>query len=970
MATSKDKIRQLLSQGQESEDSTPEATDTQPRPDDRPRRDKPSSPNQELARRLSTRSTNAIEGFARGNASVTANLVGGLFDLGGFVADQTGMVELENQIRRSVGAVPVSADDPMFGSEQVKRVFDRIGIKSDRDIDVNELPESARVAFRAGEAFTGGVLFAPIPFAWARTGQSTLRALRPTASELSSGTVAASRAGGPITQTIRTQPGRAASTEVAASAGAAQGAGIAEAAAPNSPGARLAGELTGSVINPMGTIFRATGFASRHLRTAVNSMRQAGREQRGVEIIQDVLQATGENPRQLAYQLERVSGTRLAEALTPGQLVQSEGLVAMEKALARNNPSFSGERAQAYTEGMSALRKAIDNLIAIGDPTALSVAARLRQNHFNDTVNGLLNNAERQAAEALSGVSQTSAGARAAASDRAQGIMSDALKLARDAERSLYDKIPKNLKLQRDSVENFTSAVVGVRGELTKGESLPAGEAVKDVLKRARNGKASVGDLIKLRTRFREKGRELTANNKFREARQVSQLADGIEDDIAALGIPESDAAREFSIILNDKFSRSFAGRTLERERTGALRIAPEEALARAFSGSGERAARQFEELESAARFADEEVAETLEITPKMFAGAVRNEQEAFLRDAASQFVRDGRVDPQALARFVDNNDRLLARFPGLRQELQSAESAERLLRNVERSTRKARKIIEQQSAFARLAQVEAPAPYVGSIIKGESPKGSFKRLSNMAKKSGNGSVEGLKTSVLDFARMKATTAEGGFSFRRMKNELMGAQGEGRPSAMRLMRDNEVMSAEEARNWRTLLDEAIRIEDAMANPNQLNQLVDEPSFMFDLAVRMVGANIGGAAAQGSSAGTPIVLAGATSRAFRRLLELTPMTRTLDVLIEVSRPGNSKAMAAMLKRVKTESEAERVMSRVAKFLVDNRLVPAKTAGFLREKFIGKSRGPVDSFNTADTPAVAATVAPDAGEEENR
>lgn len=917
--------------------------------------------NREILDLVEQQSVGPLNAFARGQNTAIAGFFGAPFDLGAAFARETGLTGLENTIRRRLGMPEVNPDSALLGSEQIKDWMHSVGILTDQDIEIANLPEESRIAFRGGETFNLGLLFSAVPFAAARFGAATA-AIRPTARQVGRGNLMPTRTG-PIRETVRSRPGSVMVAESGMAAGAAQAAGIAEAMAPGDPGVRLGAELVGSVLNPIGSIFRVGTRTTRELVRALRSMSRSGKEARAAEIIQELVATTGESPGDLVRALQR-SG-ELSDTLTAGQLTNSPALLALEQNLAQRSAKFSGKRQAAYLEGMKSMRRVIDNMIATGDPTLMRAAARMRMRHFDNMLNDRLLNAERRAAEAYAKIGTVSGWNRARASAEAHKILKRAMDEVRKIETELYKAIPR--KVQVDT-EGLLAATKDVAAQLVKGEGIPFGKAVKDVLKRGREGNATVGDMLLLRNRFREAAREAAADNKFAKARRLHALANGAEADIHAVAevVPEADAARQFSVLLNDKFSRTFAGEVLERETEGSLRISPEEMLHRALGRGGERGARQFRELEDAAVFAEEATEQAGR--PMLFHDAVRNEQEAFLRDVAAQFVRDGRVNPDLLRRFRENNDELLARFPQIRAELQDAESAERLLRRVEQSTRLARKRIEQKAAFARLVEVESPARFVGSRLDGDSPSRDFGQLSRLAHSQGPGTVEGLKTSVLDWARMKAMSDSGAIDFRKLRRTLFDQQGERRPSVMELMKRNEVISERQIDAWKQILDRAMEIEMAMRNPARVDELVPEPDLMFDLAVRMVGANIGGAAATGSAAGTPIVLAGAGSRIFRRLLEDIPVTRTLDILIEASE--TPKLMATLLQKVKNPQQAEALAVRAAKLLIDTgvvRVLPRDLAQKIRGFVPRRSRGAVDRFQLPRGAAQAALVAPDAQSE---
>lgn len=855
-----------------------------------------------------------VRAFAAGGNSVTASILGAPGDVN---------MALTNSLLRSLGQEEVETSlIPTSG--QIKDALASIGVLTDRDIELSEEQPATRAAFRAGETFFGSVPFAAGAFAFARASAGT----------------------GPIRESIRTAPSTFASRETGAAVGAATGAAGAEVAAPGSTEARVGAEIAGSFASPsaavrgvsklpvVNAILRMTGGTIREggiafsapisrllekggrpgksLAEGLRAMARSGKERRAAFIVQDIVEQTGENPRQLARALERAD--EMGISLTAGQKTGSPALIALDNKLAATDARFSGVRENLAQTANQKLRDSIDGLVSTGDPQALRVAAQIRKRYFDGLITDQVRQAEQEVAERLARLGTVSAARRRQASEAALKPLELALRRARDVEGSLYDKIPKRVQTVPSRLDEAASRL---EAELAEGQKLPlAGEV------NANRGQViTSGDLLSLRRSLRAEARKAGAAEDFNRRRQLNDLADAVEDDIGALGLPEADEAREFSIVLNDKFSRSFAGDALARDRSGARRISPEELLDRAKGKGGEGREVRFREMEEAARFGEEVGADAPGIP--IFSGAVRNAQEAFLRDASAQFVENGRVNPEKLQQFVANNDELLSRFPRLRRDLQDAESAERLLRRTQETAQTARKRIYEKAAFARIANIEDPARFVGQRIDGDAPRRDYRQLAKMAQRSGDGAVAGLKTSSLDAARNKATNEEGIFSFRRFKQQVFSPRGERRPALIDLMRTNGVITSEEADRLRRITDRAIEIENAMRDPQKLNQLIEDADPLVDLAERVVGANIGGSVAGGQT-GTPIVAAGAGSRFMRRILEKVPATRTFDILTEAAE--NPPLMAALLRKPGNVKQQKAQLRQIRASLLQAGLIP--------------------------------------------
>ena len=751
--------------------------------------------------------------------------------------------------------------------------------------NVSDLPQEMRPIARAGEVIGGSVVPAAAPFAVTRELAKVPSAVRP------------------IVAAARQAPKSFIATEAASTAGAAQGAAGAELLFPGNPVAGITGEVAGGFVNPLGAATRAVSKAVSSGKDVMRSFTPSGREQKAAEVLQDAMQAVGEDPARIAQKLREVESLNLP--FTAAQKADSPTLLAFETTLSAKNPDFSAAMKAQHKETYDELRKLIGQLETDGDPELLRVAAKTRERYFQELLKARVSVAETQAQRAASLLG----GDQAAASIRGSQILDNAIGDARKVEANLWSKVPSDEPL---AGSGLIEAHASVRAGMLPEEPLPPSFIEQFVTRVRDSGKVTSGEMQRFRSQMLLKAREARAQNKYGDARIYEDMADGALADLATVPGQASAEARAWSKALHDNFTRTFAGDALATKRSGADRIAPEAVLARGFGSGGAMAAKRFDEMQSAATFAG----------PR--AGIIQ-EQEEFLRAAAQVAVdpQTGIVNPRALEGFLRSNNLVLERFPALKRDLADAATAEQTLRNITAATKTASRAIQQRTAFSQVLMNESPSDAVRRIVSSDYPQRDYASLAKLARRGPNGSVDGLKAATLDYAAKAATSNTGEFSFSRYQqilNQPMSGQG---LSILNTMRAHNVLSTEELARMNAILQNATRIERSAASTARMGELIGEPDALFDLVVRAVGANIGGASALGQAAGAPIVLAGAGSRVARNLFEKLPRTRVLDVMMEAAK--KPEFMARLLEKPATPKARADLQRQINAFLIQAGLV---------------------------------------------
>lgn len=683
--------------------------------------------------------------------------------------------------------------------------------------------------------------------------------------------------------------------------GAATAAAFAEALDPGDVGTALISEVAGGFVNPVGLLGRVSGGSKNSLLRVIGSFSKAGREQRASEIINTLLEESGENLDDL---LRLLDASTIRKGTTSAQKTGSQTLLAIEKRLAAQNTVFRGFAAKGERNALESLRKAADDLAASGDPAALRVAAKLQSQYFDELLDQQIDVARRAALDAQGAIG---GGSKAARSKKVAEALDGALAQARQAETDLWDQIPKNQPIRLTPLSNEGGSGLIFRTTDALNRLLPEelaglGPVVKAAQRIVNKPNVTSGDLLKLRRRALKEARSAQARGDFTERSVLNDIAEGALDDLAQLQGKAVDDARAFSVTLNDKFTRSFGGKALAKDKLGNRRIPPELLLEQALGGGGTRGSMRFRELRETGDFGGE------------LLGAVRNEQEEFLRAAASETITNGRVDPGRLERFVLKNSDVLDEFPALKAQLGSAAEAERAFAGVEAATSTSR-LAAKEEAFSIILGNESPRRAVADVLKGRNPSRHYQGLAKVAR--GGNATEGLMSATIDYAVQKATSATGEFSLAKFRRALTEPLGRGQPTLLGMMRSEKILSAQAGKRLNQILKEAEDLERTLASGKQIEKLLDDPNGIFDLVVRITGAKIGAVGASGTT-GATIVAAGAGSRVARNFFEKVPNTRIQDVLIEAAQ--DPAFMAALLRKPKTIKAQRELQRQINGFLI--------------------------------------------------
>jgi len=453
-----------------------------------------------------------------------------------------------------------------------------------------------------------------------------------------------------------------------------------------------------------------------------------------------------------------------------------------------------------------------------------------------------------------------------------------------------------------------------------------------------------VQDLVNYRSRLLEMSREAAGRGDRANASFYSGLADGMMRDLDTLKDPAFDQAREFSRALNDTFTRTYAGNLTAVTGKGKDRVPAETLVQNAFGGSADQTAMRMKEIEDSVTFLrtrykdavakfgkDSPIA--LELKPFAVAatenvGSVRQAHNSVLRLAAAEAVRvvPGKepgtfvqeLNLDKLTKFAQKNAALLEKM-GIMGDLRDAAHASNLLTQVTKETSLLSKTADKQLAFAKLLTAESPIKVISDSLGGRFPVRDIRALADLARKSGPDAVEGLKSSLYDYAYTKAGGNGSGpdakFSIDAYTAALFDPIARNQPSIANIMRANGMLTLQELSNFKKLLVPMARIETAMKNNIPMEDVIQGADAVTDLGLRIIGAQIGTAAAPGGPGS--LIAASAGSKAVRQIFDALPNANVRMILENAVK--DPEAMALLLAKGRTEKEKRDIANGVINYL---------------------------------------------------
>lgn len=498
--------------------------------------------------------------------------------------------------------------------------------------------------------------------------------------------------------------------------------------------------------------------------------------------------------------------------------------------------------------------------------------------------------------------------------------------LYEDAIPAPVRKIMESLRVDKDAVQKFKSGKA--TQDYLENKQVPFGY-------KPNPSEVGVDELVNYRSTLLKMAREAAGRGEVGNADFYGALAEGMLNDLGTLKSPMFDNARQFSKSLNDVFTRTFAKTasiTGDVAKSGAERMPAEVLVQRAFGANADVTAQRMQEIEGAVKFMRTQYDDAVNRFGKRSQQAqalkpmaeladqqvvsIQDAQERVLRLAANKTVdpTTGRLNVRAMTKFVSENKPMLDKM-GITADLENALTAENALKSVVDQNSAMNRTIRGQTAFNQVLKFENPTSAINDALNSKFPVKTVGNMVKLAAAGGADAVNGLKSSLYDYAYTKA----GGntkFDVQAFDEALFKPIAPNQPSLVNIMRANNLMTLTEVKNLRRLINPMLKVEDAIANKRTLDSVVEGADAVSELAMRVVGSKIG-TTASGGGPGS-LIAASAGSKAVRQIFDKMPTLSTRNIIEQAAQ--DPQFMALLLQKGRTDAEKVKIARSLHSYMV--------------------------------------------------
>ena len=506
-------------------------------------------------------------------------------------------------------------------------------------------------------------------------------------------------------------------------------------------------------------------------------------------------------------------------------------------------------------------------------------------------------------------------------------------------------KIMESLRVDKDAVQQFKAGKA--TQEFIDTKQVPYGF-------KPNPSEIGVDELVNYRSTLLKMAREAAGRGEVGNADFYGSLAEGMLKDLNSLNNPIFAQARQYSKSLNDVFTRTFAKTasiTGDTTRAGAERLAPELLVARAFGSNADVTAQRMEQIEEAVKFGrtayDQAVAQfgknsqqAKNLKPMADLSdtqvvSIQDAQNRVLRLLANEAVTTvydqakgtyvQKLNTAKLTKFAQQNAPMLEKL-GIMDDLRDAAHASNLLTQVANQNSAINKAARNQTAFAQVLSVENPSRAITDALASKFPVKNITNFAKLAKSGGADAADGLKSSLYDYAYTKAGGNSGKFNIQAYEDALFKPIAQNQPSLVNIMRSSGLMTLTEVKDLRRLINPMVKIETAVKNNIPLDDVIQGADAVTDLALRVVGARIGTAAAPGGPGS--LIAASAGSKAVRQIFDQLPSATVRQILENAVK--DPEAMAILLEKGRTQKQQIDIANRLINYLGSMGVSVGKTA----------------------------------------
>lgn len=753
---------------------------------------------------------------------------------------------------------------------------------------------------------------------------------------------------------------------MAETAGGAAAAGAGAAAYEATDGneyVRLGAEISAGALSPTRILAGSFSWMKNSLSqmAAPITAGKVGVKSQAAFILQEYVETFGEDPEMLLRAIKEgaalndaafrglVDDTGEVVSPTLAALSESPAFAAMQKRLMEMNPAFAQRVTERNKASLESLGLIVDAMRQSGDPQMVAEAAKLQKRMLEDLLVGRVKEGQQKAvSEAAklqgSGASMTDINLRTSA------ILQESLDEARAIERDLWGRINRTADVQDLDIEmldeiealrpDFLPKTERIDGTVQRffnnirkrqqiieanAEAVMRGEEPKAIPEGLTN---NANELIKQRGKMLELSREAAGAGKLQLANFYSESAKVAEDIIGqVLGGDEAyDIARRYSRALNDSFTRTFAGRAVASDRTGASRIAPETVLKQAMAGGGEASALKLKQLADATKFLDNQSIVDAAANQELVSG-MYDAQEEYLRAIMSRAINPDteHVKLPELRRALNANREILGeRFPELTKQIDEAIQSEKAF-DALRTKLKDSQMALDQSAYGKLAKVDSPIDAIATAIGGNKPRTELKKLISFAQNSNDPNVRrGFTSAVLEYARNQAMRADGTFDFKKFRMTLEEPMQADLPSVRQMMEEANLFDDSIVGR----IDNMSKIAESIIKSQKVPIMADtkdlsKSSKLVSLLARLVGSSATTKASKAaglSTSGSGLIQAHAGSQAALDLFERLPIGKAHALLTDAML--NPEVMEMLLKTPKQMKDQVKLLRQMHSYMLSS------------------------------------------------
>jgi hypothetical protein len=859
--------------------------------------------------------------------AVGKGMVGGAVRAVGVLPGAVGGAVIGGAIAGPPGAIVGGLGGAAYGMWAGDTAADGLGLKRPEEMD----PSLRKWGF-AGESFGGSAAGLLSPYAIAHT-------------PLRLGTSQAGVFLNKMLDSIKAAPARFAAVEAAMASSAAGGALLAEASAPGNVGIRTNAEFFMGMLNPARLVRSAGEFAIGTTAKVYQAMRPEGRLTAAAKLIRHVHDVTGDDLTATynAYKAAGLEGLT-KENINIAQKTGAKGMTALVSHLEEFSKQFGRENAEKVTQGLDVIRGHISLLTLTGDPAALNEASRLRNMYYTTLIQTRIDKGVADAAAAMSKITSDTPRTRIQLSTTVKTHLDSAIVDARKAESELWKKWiaaegdgPSGYKnLERQFREEYELVPKEYRPEIvpgpiaeflkrvkTQGKPVttttydPVTMTLKDTVSEAPG--TTVGEMYKFRSIFLDKARSLAIAGDHTGARAYNNMAEAVLDDLDAsmtdAGKAAYNEARGFTREFHDAFTRSFVGKL---EATGKYgdRIAPELTLHKALATGDDAGFVQLAEIEHATRFL---LSRGLQDEGSV--NVVMDAQERFVRLAAAKAIdpETHQVNTKTLSKFMHDNELLMDRLPGVREDLTLAIKTTREAKRLELLAKGQNRMMEDMKVFSKIVGAGDSGGVVVSqraLLSNNSEKDIEALITSVTKgtvgKDGKplfdvpAATAGLRASIYTAAVNLSTGKNRGELNPDQVMSLLFTPPPGQRSVMKIMEDSGVVSAREAGKIKQVFEALKSINRSTKPTTAIEIKADLTDAGIAVLSRVAGSGLLSTVSQASPIGSGhgLIVASAGARLGEYLFTKLSLQTARQMLIDAISDPSSGKLDLIMQRAST------------------------------------------------------------------